>query len=240
MNRIAVRLLSSFLLACSLGASAAPPSQAMPAPSIMGTVLETKDAAGYTYLRLKTKDGETWVAVPVAQVKVGATVTIEDPQTMANFQSRSLNKTFDRIIFGTLGGSAPQPVAQAAPDLKSMHAGVNQPAAEVKDVKVEKAKGKDAQTVAGIVTGADKLKDKPVEVRGQVVKFSGDIMGKNWVHLRDGSGSAKDSTNDVLVVTGDTAKVGDVVLVKGMVRTDRNLGMGYSYKVLVEDAKLTK
>jgi hypothetical protein len=238
MNRLAIALLSSLLLATPLAASAAPPAQATAAPSIMGTVLETKDAAGYTYLRLKTpKDGELWAAVPAAQVKVGATVTIEDPQTMANFQSKTLNKTFDRIIFGTLGGGAS---AQAAPDLKAMHAGANQPAPEVKDVKVEKAKGKDAQTVAGIVTGADKLKDKPVEVRGQVVKFSGDIMGKNWVHLRDGSGSAKDSTNDVLVVTSDTAKVGDIVLAKGTVRTDRNLGMGYSYKVLVEDAKLTK
>ncbi len=241
MNRFAFALLSSLLLAAPLAATAAPPAQVTAAPSIMGTVLETKDAAGYTYLRLKTpKDGEVWAAVPAAQVKVGATVTIEDPQPMANFQSKTLNKTFDRIFFGTIGGGAAQAAAQPTPDLKSMHAGANQPAPEVKDVKVEKAKGKNAQTVAGIVTGADKLKDKPVEVRGQVVKFSGDIMGKNWVHLRDGSGSAKDSTNDVLVVTSDTAKVGDIVLAKGTVRTDRNLGMGYSYKVLVEDAKLTK
>lgn len=242
MNRIAACLLSTFLLAGPLAASAAPPAQAVAAPSMMGTVLETKDAAGYTYLRLKTKDGEIWAAVPAAQVKVGATVTIEDPQVMSNFQSKTLNKTFDSIVFGTLGGGAASAAgpAQAAPDLKAMHAGTDPAAAPVKVAKIEKAKGADAQTVAGIVGSADKLKDKTVTVRGQVVKYSGDIMGKNWVHIRDGSGSAKDGTDDVLVVTKDTAKVGDIVLVKGTVHTNRDLGMGYSYKVLVEDAKLTK
>jgi hypothetical protein len=107
-------------------------------------------------------------------------------------------------------------------------------------VKVEKAKGANAQTVAGIVGGAPKLKDKPVTVRGQVVKFSSGIMGKNWLHLRDGTGSSRDGTDDLVVVTNDSTSVGEVVLVSGTVRTDRDLGMGYSYKVLVEDARLSK
>ena len=120
-----------------------------------------------------------------------------------------------------------------------MHAAAGK-AQAVPTVKVEKAKGPNAQTVAGIVTGAASLKDKPVTVRGQVVKFNPDVMGKNWLHLRDGTGSGTDGSNDVLVVTDSTAKVGDVVLVSGTVKTDRNFGSGYSYKVLVEDAKVTK
>jgi hypothetical protein len=66
------------------------------------------------------------------------------------------------------------------------------------------------------------------------------VLGKNWVHLRDGSGSAADNTNDVLVTTRDQARIGDVVLVKGVVHTDRDLGSGYSYKVLIEEATLQK
>ena len=120
-----------------------------------------------------------------------------------------------------------------------MHAAAGKGAA-VPPVKVEKAKGPNAQTVAGIVTGAASLKDKPVTVRGQVVKFTADVMGKNWLHLRDGTGSATDGSNDLLIVTGDNANVGDVVLISGTVRTDRNFGSGYSYKVLVEDATVTK
>jgi len=82
------------------------------------------------------------------------------------------------------------------------------------------------------------LKDKTVLIRGKVVKYSPGIMGKNWIHLRDGSGSAADNTNDLLVTTTDPTKVGDVVMVKGVVHTDRDFGSGYAYKVLVEEAKL--
>jgi hypothetical protein len=77
-----------------------------------------------------------------------------------------------------------------------------------------------------------------VTVRGQVVKFTPAVLGKNWVHLRDGSGSVSDGSDDILVTTADTARIGDIVLVKGVVRTDRDLGSGYSYKVLIEGATL--
>ena len=72
------------------------------------------------------------------------------------------------------------------------------------------------------------------------MKFTPAVLGKNWIHLRDGTGSAADGTNDLVVTTKDEAKVGDVVLVKGVVQTDRDLGSGYSYKLLVEEATLQK
>jgi hypothetical protein len=234
MKTLLLRLLPLLFVLASIGAGAAPPAPAQTGP-LTGTVLEVKDVDQYSYLRLRTKDGEVWAAVPKAPVKVGADVSIANAQPMNGFHSKSLNRTFDRIVFGTLAGGEGQ---AATPDIAAMHAAAKAPA--IPDVKVEKAKGADARTVAEIVTGAASLKDKPVTVRGQVVKFTADVMGKNWLHLRDGTGSAKDGSNDVLVVTSGTAKPGDVVLVSGTVRTDRNLGSGYSYKVLVEDAKVTK
>jgi len=66
------------------------------------------------------------------------------------------------------------------------------------------------------------------------------VLGRNWVHLRDGSGTAQDGSNDLLVTTKDTATVGEVVLASGTVHTDRDLGSGYAYKVLVEDATLKR
>jgi hypothetical protein len=109
-------------------------------------------------------------------------------------------------------------------------------AAEIGDVRVAKATGADARTVEEVIKQRAALKDKPVVVHGKVVKFNGGIMGKNWVHLRDGTGSAADGSNDVLVTTQDVAKVGDVVTVRGMVRTEKDFGSGYSYAVLIEDA----
>jgi len=77
-------------------------------------------------------------------------------------------------------------------------------------------------------------------VRGTVVKFLPGIMGKNWVHLRDGTGVAADESNDLTVTTKGGANPGDVVTARGVVRTNVDLGMGMSFKILVEDATLTK
>lgn len=124
-------------------------------------------------------------------------------------------------------------------DVGQMHAGISK-AADVGDVKVPKATGPDAQTVAEIITKKTTLNSKPVLVRGKVVKYTPGVMGKNWIHLQDGSGSAADGTNDVLVTTKDETKIGAVVVARGTVRTDVDLGSGYFYKVLVDEAKLQK
>jgi hypothetical protein len=105
---------------------------------------------------------------------------------------------------------------------------------------VPKAEGANARTVAEVYTNRLALKDKPVTIRAKVVKVTPAVMGKNWVHLRDGSGSATDGTNDVLATSKDEPKVGDVVVAKGVVKTDVNLGSGYAYKVLVEDVSFQK
>jgi len=217
---------------------AAEKSAPLKTASINGKVLEVKDVDNYTYLRLKTKDGETWAAVARTPVKQGAEVTIENAMVMNNFESKSLKKKFDNIVFGTLGGAGAG-VAGAGGDMAALHAGIAK-AADVGDVKVPKATGPDARTVAEIVTKKTELKDKTVLVRGKVVKYTPEVLGKNWIHLRDGSGSASNNTHDVLVTTKDQARIGDVVVVKGVVHTDRDLGSGYSYKVLIEEATLRK
>ncbi|MGE5666912.1 MAG: nucleotide-binding protein, partial [Betaproteobacteria bacterium] len=213
-----------------------------------GEVLEVKDVAAYTYLRLKTADGETWAAVNRSAVKKGAEVTIDNPMVMRNFESKSLKRTFDTIVFGTLAdatGAAvvdPHMVPGASPvdaDFDHIHGSwAKTPGAGT--VKVAKAEGANGRTVAEVNTDRLALKDKPVAIRAKVVKVTANVMGKNWIHLRDGSGSAADHSNEILVTSKDQPKVGDVVLAKGMVKTDVNLGSGYVYKVLVEDVSLQK
>ena len=206
--------------------------------TVKGKVLETKDVEPYTYLRLKTKDGEVWAAVGKSPVKVGSEVTIENASIMTNFESKTLKKTFDRIYFGSIAGAGTK-APLAGGDMAAVHAGVAKPA-DVGEVKVAKATGPDARTVAEVVAKRTDLKDKTVVVRGKVVKFTPGVMDKNWIHLRDGTGSAADGTDDVVVTTKDETQIGAVVLVKGVVHTDKDLGSGYSYKVLIEEATLQK
>jgi hypothetical protein len=103
-------------------------------------------------------------------------------------------------------------------------------------IKVEKAKGADAYTVSETYEKAGKLDKKTVVVRGKVVKVSKGIMGKNWVHLRDGSGDPGKGTNNLVFTTKDVPKVGDVVTAKGTLYKDKDFGAGYKYQVIVEEA----
>ena len=205
---------------------------------VSGEVLEVKEVESYTYLRLKTKDGETWAAVGKAKVKTGAKVTIENVTVMSNFESKSLKKTFPTIMFGNLAGSgaSAQTIGGA---MGKPHPSIAKPS-DTQNVVVPKASGANARTVAEILTKTAELKDKPVVVSGKVVKYNPGILGKNWIHLRDGSGSSADNTNDIIVTTSSETQVGNVITVKGVVRTDKDLGAGYSYKVLIEDATLQK
>jgi hypothetical protein len=226
--------LAALLWVVSFAAAAAP---ALPAGALRGEVLETRNVDGYTYLRLKTAGGETWAAVPSTSAKPGAQVTIGNTMVMENFESKTLKKKFDKIVFGQIVDPAAGPAGgSAAPPPASLQAA----APVARPIVVAKATGPDARTVAEVVTGKAKLKDKSVLVRGQVVKVNIGIMGKNWLHLRDGSGSAADGSNDILVTTRDTAALGDIVSIKGTVRTDVNLGSGYTYAVLIEDAAVHK
>lgn len=210
------------------------------AATVQGEVLEVRDAAPYTYLRLKTGAGETWAAITAAPVKKGEQVTIANASVMENFESKSLKKTFDKIVFGTLADpNAPKVPAATARSMPHGSMGAPAPAAP-SPVKVAKATGSDARTVAEVVGGKAALKDKNVSLRAQVVKANLGIMGKNWFHVQDGSGSAGAGTHDILVTSKDVAAVGDVVLVKGTVRTDVKVGPGYDYAVLIDNASLKK
>lgn len=204
--------------------------------AITGEVLEHVAAPPYSYLRIKTAKGDVWAAVNAAQVEKGSQVTVSSPMLMSKFESRSLNRTFDEIYFGSL---APTGVAAAGAAQGNPHAGTASTAAPF-DVKVDKASGANARTVAETWAQSAALDGKSVTIRGKVVKYNDLVMGKNWIHLQDGSGDAAQGTNDLTVTSLDAASVGETVTITGTVRTNKDFGSGYLYKVIVEDAKVEK
>jgi len=263
-----MRGIAAFGFAAALGAAVVSPAldskQANKAPApasapssdaMTGTVLETMDSGGYTYMKLKTAGGEVWAAVNQAKVQKGQAVTVTSPMLMQNFESKTLHRKFDRILFGTLASSASAPPGGQAPALPpghpatsgsgatpasmaAQHAAAASGPEDVGSIKVAKAEG--GKTVAEIYGQRAALKDKEVAIRGKVVKYTPEVMGKNWIHLRDGSGSRDKKDDDLTVTTTATAAVGDVILVRGIVHLDRDFGAGYSYSVIIEDAKVSK
>ena len=224
-------------------ASVAPPAQGEP---LRGKVTDKFDVARYTYLRL---DGQTWAAVPRATVAVGDDVAIVGVAWMENFRSETLGRTWPRIAFGSLenagrpsrAGMFARAAADAPPAHPSPAAAAEVPpshpppaaAADVGEVRVAKA----GQRIADLYAKKTQLEGARVSVRGKVVKVTNGVLGKNWLHLRDGTGQG--ATADLAVASEDTAAVGQTVIVAGTVHLDRDLGAGYHYDVIVEDAKLT-
>lgn len=104
--------------------------------------------------------------------------------------------------------------------------------------KVDKASGADARTVSELWAQQGALAGKTVSVRGVVVKYNPGVMGKNWIHLQDGSGDAAKGTHDITVTSMDAAALGATVTITGTVRVNRDFGAGYSYALIVEDAKV--
>jgi hypothetical protein len=110
----------------------------------------------------------------------------------------------------------------------------------INDMKVEKATGQDAYTIAEVYKKKSDICNNKVIVRGKVVKVLPEILGKNWIHLQDGSGDEKKGNYDLVVTSKDLPSLGDVITVSGTLYTDKDFGAGYKYNVIVEKASITK
>lgn len=202
--------------------------------AITGKVLETMDSGGYTYAKVSQAGGPVWVAVTKMPLKVGDAVSFANGMTMKDFRSETLNRTFKSIIFSQGPASAKAPAGHGA-----KHSGAVSLAPDA-SAKTAKADGPDAATVEEVFSRRKELSGKIVSVRGKVVKFSPEIMGRNWVHLQDGSGLAKSGTHDLLVTTSEKAKLGETVTARGAVAVEQDFGAGYKYQVLLEKASLKR
>jgi hypothetical protein len=239
MNNII--LLGCLVLASPLarGAEAPAAAAAEASKAFSGKVVETMNAAGYTYVLVDTGSDKLWAAAPQFQVKTGEAVTIAAGMPMPNYHSKSLNRDFP-VVYFTAGVAVKGAKADAdgqPPGLPAGHPVLgNATAKPTVDLSgIKKAPG--GRTVGEIFAAKTGLKGKPVSVRGKVVKYNSGIMGKNWLHIQDGSGPA--GSNDLTLTTDTDAKVGDTVLVSGTLVLDKDFGAGYKYAVIIQDAKVT-
>jgi hypothetical protein len=239
-------LVASFVFVAFLAGSLPAAGQ----ETFSGKVAETMDAGGYTYVLVDTGTNKIWAAAAQFPVKTGDAVAVPDAMPMTGFHSRTLNRDFDVIYFAgsiTVNGNGadaaklppghPAIGGGASGELPPNHppvAGATMPP-KMDFTGLKPAEG--GKTVAEIYAASAELAGKPVIVRGKVVKYNAEIMGKNWLHIQDGTGTI--GSNDLLVTSTGKAKLGDTVLVEGPVAINKDFGAGYKYRVMVEDAKVT-
>ncbi|MCX6238456.1 MAG: GW dipeptide domain-containing protein [Bacteroidia bacterium] len=195
------------------------------------TAEEVIQASGYTYLRVSEDGKENWIAISRQEVEKGKSYYYEPNIEMTNFVSKELKRTFPSIIF--VVKFSDQPITTVKTSTENIPKG-NQPAIAKDGLKVEQAEG--GITIAELFAGKDSYAGKTVKIKGEVVKFNPEIMGKNWVHIQDGTNN--NGSFDITITTNDSTKVGNVVTFEGTVTLKKDFGYGYFYEVLVENGKL--
>jgi len=194
-------------------------------------VKEVLQTTSYTYLKLKEENAVYWAAITRNdEVKEGDTYYYDNFMEMKNFPSKELDRTFDNIYFIDRFEKEPFPSEKTMNNKQkgSSHVG---------DMEVENiAPVEGGITIADLYNSKADYSGKKVKVHGKVVKFTSSVMGKNWVHIQDGTNSGDNF--DLAITTPAVVNNGDVVTFEGVVSLDKDFGYGYAYDILVEDAEL--
>jgi hypothetical protein len=183
-------------------------------------VQESLNSGGYTYMKVKDGQKSYWIAMTQRDIKAGDTIRFNEQGWMKNFHSKTLNRTFDNILFAA--DTDAQTTAQRVENIKP-------------NIMQSKYKTKDTLTIAELFKNRDAYVGKKVTLRAKVTKVSRQIMKRNWIHLEDGS---RFMNMDDLVFTSTQTppKVGDIVYATGTVVKDKDFGYGYFYPLIVENA----
>lgn len=185
-------------------------------------IIETLNSGGYSYIKVQEGEKAYWIAMTQRPLKAGGSISFEEQGWMQKFHSKTLNRTFDAILFA----SDAQPSEQKHEEL-------------LEDIDHSDYQTKETITVAELFKKRSLYAGKRVKVRGRVTKVSNGIMKRNWVHIQDGS---RFQNADDLVFTSEKAlpEVGSLIVAEGLAVKDRDFGYGYFYPVIVEDAKFTQ
>ena len=258
---VILTLVAIFLTSGLISGHSSAASETQPADQ-SGIILETMNASGYTYILVESGQQKTWVAIPETPVKKGEIVHYQEGMPMENFHSKTLDRTFPVIVFSpglTHGEEIKNPkqdvapaadqsfssavqaetTAKALPDKEMTASGGSTGAiAPFTEIKIEKALGENSHTVAEIFANAKELDGKTVRLRGKIVKMNLNIMGRNWLHIQDGTGDPMTNTHDLVVTTAETPAQDQVVTVEGTMSAQKDFGAGYSYAAIIESAKI--
>jgi hypothetical protein len=190
------------------------------------TVKEVLPTTKYVYLRVTEGEQEFWIATIKTEVKVGGTYFYQGGLLKTNFESKEHKRVFDKMYL--VSSIVPSDHSSHVTPEKSQQPSTTETR---KDIDV-----KGSVKIAELVANPKKYEGKTIQIRGQCVKLNPNIMGRNWVHLQDGS---KDDY-DLVVTCEVQIPVGHTVTLTGKVVLNKDFGSGYKYDILLEEGQLVR
>ena len=203
------------------------PAQDMNAAEHKVVVQEVLNTDKYSYLHVKENAEEYWIAITKQDVKVGSTCYYRGGLLKKNFQSKEFNRVFETVyLVGEFRQEGAEAGAQAGGGISPGSEALAPPK------NVQRAPG--AIKISDLVANISKYDGKTVKITGKCVKINPMIMGRNWLHIQDGSGKNIDLT----VTTTEMVQLGSIVTLEGVVAVNKDFGAGYKYDYILEAAVL--
>lgn len=209
---------------------------------------EALQTSQYTYLHVKDNGTDQWLAVPSMTAKTGETYYYKGGIQMTKFESKELHRVFEtvtlleRVATNAADLDVEKPTekstaytdnsSSSATDSGSSQYQRKQTPPEKKEIKVAAAKG--GITIAELFSKKESWAGKTVKIKGQVTKYTPAVMNKNWIHIQDGTDY--NGKFDLTITSDNEVKVGDEVTFEGKISLDKDLGYGYFFEVIMEDA----
>ena len=187
-------------------------------------VKEVLQAEKYSYLLVAHGSKEMWVATLRADYQPGETYRMKTGLLKTNFKSIEHNRTFPEIYL----------VSEIYPENTQQETSAS--AEEIDELNLPATKPEGVTSIADIIKSPETYAGKTVRVFGKVVKANPNIMDRNWLHLEDGT--APDF--DFVLTTQSNIPVGHEVAFDGVISVNRDFGAGYTYTVMMENAKPVK
>jgi len=205
-----------------------------PAGTHKVVVKEVLQTTVYTYFFVKEDDKEYWMATNKMEAKAGDIYYYESSYEMPNFESKELKRTFESLMLVDNIRTTPEATAAMPPHGMGMKSSGKQTPKDFEVPVIEHEAGE--ISIGELYKNPSAFAGKSIKVRGSVVKFNGDIMNKNWIHIQDGTSS--DGKFDLTITSLEKVNVGEIAAFEGVIMLDKDFGAGYKYDVIMEDAKL--
>ena len=189
---------------------------------IVQEVLHTEK---YSYLNVIEKDQKFWIAIPRNEIEIGGTYYYSGGLLKRNFESKEYNRVFETIYL--VSDIHNHSLNSGASQAKTTHEHSTHTHGKI---EVQIAEG--SVPLSELFKDRTKYQGKVVQVTGQCVKVNPKIMGRNWVHIQDGSNEGLDLT----ITTTENVELNEVVSFEGVIALNKDFGAGYIYDIIMEQA----
>jgi len=207
-----------------------PKTQAL---NIHGKVVDVIQTSNYTYCKMNVSGREYWIAINKQEVKKGQSLYFEQGLEMRDFHSQELNRNFSLLYLVQHVGSDVK--GQNTASYRSYQE-APKPKIVKKKMKIKPVKG--GISIAELFAHKEKYAGKKVRIKGKVTKYNPGILGKNWAHIQDGT--EYNNHFDLTVTTQAQLSQDMVVTFEGKITLNKDLGYGYFYPVIMEDASVLR